>query len=303
MRRNRGFTLIELLVVIAIIAILAAILFPVFARAREAARKATCISNVKQITLAAIMYAQDYDEVLPIAAPSAESATAHPIVPIDPQPKVSDARSTSGLNLSSLDYWQLADVLRPYTKSLDIFVCPTLSRRSHDYGIRHHILTSGPAIGTDKVGTAVDVDTGAPDPDTGGAAGSYWWGCMHYPYGAGVDSRDYNEDLGQVWFAAILVLNLVSDTDDPSMYWACGNAVGLFDDPTKKAMLGDLSFGCHEGYSQAYLNDHVVPVELGGPPPTLPIALPVGFADGHAKYWRGNFYDAVVMLASPNQIQ
>ena len=60
--RRRGFTLIELLVVIAIIAILAAILFPVFAKARENARKATCQSNLKQITTAALMYAQDYDE-------------------------------------------------------------------------------------------------------------------------------------------------------------------------------------------------------------------------------------------------
>jgi len=63
MRRN-GFTLIELLVVIAIIAILAAILFPVFARAREKARQASCSSNVKQIATAALMYLQDYDEVL-----------------------------------------------------------------------------------------------------------------------------------------------------------------------------------------------------------------------------------------------
>ncbi len=58
---RRGFTLIELLVVIAIIAILAAILFPVFARAREKARQASCLSNVKQITLGLLMYAQDYD--------------------------------------------------------------------------------------------------------------------------------------------------------------------------------------------------------------------------------------------------
>lgn len=60
--RKRGFTLIELLVVIAIIAILAAILFPVFARAREKARQTSCLSNVKQIGLATIMYCQDYDE-------------------------------------------------------------------------------------------------------------------------------------------------------------------------------------------------------------------------------------------------
>jgi prepilin-type N-terminal cleavage/methylation domain-containing protein/prepilin-type processing-associated H-X9-DG protein len=64
MRNGRGFTLIELLVVIAIIAILAAILFPVFARAREKARQASCTSNAKQISLAQLMYAQDYDELL-----------------------------------------------------------------------------------------------------------------------------------------------------------------------------------------------------------------------------------------------
>src|SRR5205823_5009694 len=60
-----GFTLIELLVVIAIIAILAAILFPVFAQARDKARGASCLSNMKQIGLGAVMYAQDYDETFP----------------------------------------------------------------------------------------------------------------------------------------------------------------------------------------------------------------------------------------------
>ncbi|MBB6052734.1 DUF1559 domain-containing protein [Armatimonas rosea] len=64
---RRAFTLIELLVVIAIIAILAAILFPVFAQAREKARQTACLSNMKQIGLGLMMYLQDYDEVLPMA--------------------------------------------------------------------------------------------------------------------------------------------------------------------------------------------------------------------------------------------
>ena len=64
--KKRAFTLIELLVVIAIIAILAAILFPVFAQAREKARQATCLSNIKQCGLAWQMYTQDYDERTPL---------------------------------------------------------------------------------------------------------------------------------------------------------------------------------------------------------------------------------------------
>jgi prepilin-type N-terminal cleavage/methylation domain-containing protein/prepilin-type processing-associated H-X9-DG protein len=66
--RRRAFTLIELLVVVAIIAILAAILFPVFAQAREKARQATCASNNRQIALAVGMYAQDHDEMLPLGS-------------------------------------------------------------------------------------------------------------------------------------------------------------------------------------------------------------------------------------------
>jgi prepilin-type N-terminal cleavage/methylation domain-containing protein/prepilin-type processing-associated H-X9-DG protein len=93
---RRAFTLIELLVVIAIIAILAAILFPVFAQAREKARQTTCMSNMKQIGTAAQMYAQDYEERLP------------------------------GTELGQGDgeyFW--IEMLTPYTKNQDLFNCPS----------------------------------------------------------------------------------------------------------------------------------------------------------------------------------
>jgi len=75
---RRGFTLIELLVVIAIIAILAAILFPVFARAREKARQSNCLSNVKQQMTAILMYNQDYDETFPCVRVGAPAGWATP---------------------------------------------------------------------------------------------------------------------------------------------------------------------------------------------------------------------------------
>ncbi len=101
-RSKRGFTLIELLVVIAIIAILAAILFPVFARARENARRSSCQSNMKQIGLGFAQYTQDYDSILP---PSAGG----------PGPS-SDNGAPNGS-------W--AQRMQPYLKSTQIFACPS----------------------------------------------------------------------------------------------------------------------------------------------------------------------------------
>lgn len=98
---RRGFTLIELLVVIAIIAILAAILFPVFARAREKARQTNCASNLKQIGLAAIMYSQDFDEIY-------VSAYADP-----------DANGWDDGDYS----WRTK--LLPYIRNVQIFQCPS----------------------------------------------------------------------------------------------------------------------------------------------------------------------------------
>ena len=101
MRYKKGFTLIELLVVIAIIAILAAILFPVFAKAREKARQTSCLSNVKQITLGIMQYAQDYDER---------------VVPY------------------SLGGHSWVVLLQPYVANYQIYACPS-SPNTYGYGV------------------------------------------------------------------------------------------------------------------------------------------------------------------------
>ncbi len=97
--QRKGFTLIELLVVIAIIAILAAILFPVFARAREKARQTSCLSNCKELALACLMYIQDYD-----------STYMNP-----------------GWCLAGGGQLFWPDVVLPYVKNGQIFVCPSAS--------------------------------------------------------------------------------------------------------------------------------------------------------------------------------
>jgi prepilin-type N-terminal cleavage/methylation domain-containing protein/prepilin-type processing-associated H-X9-DG protein len=106
--RNKGFTLIELLVVIAIIAILAAILFPVFAKARETARRTACLSNVKQIGLALLMYADDYDEYLP---------------PWGNVPVNGGKLSEFCFYTDGVLCW--ADLILPYTSNVQIFTCPS----------------------------------------------------------------------------------------------------------------------------------------------------------------------------------
>jgi prepilin-type N-terminal cleavage/methylation domain-containing protein/prepilin-type processing-associated H-X9-DG protein len=104
---QRAFTLIELLVVIAIIAILAAILFPVFARARENARRTSCMSNLKQLGLAAMQYAQDYDETYPRTAVNL------------------GAPFPDGVDWTNSGYWYWPQLLFPYHRSAQIWICPS----------------------------------------------------------------------------------------------------------------------------------------------------------------------------------
>ena len=110
---KKGFTLIELLVVIAIIAILAAILFPVFARAREKARQSSCLSNVKQLMTGIIMYSQDFDEMFPILYTTNTTWTP-------PNP---DATGTYPVAIDMP--WPI--MISPYLKNTQIFNCPSIS--------------------------------------------------------------------------------------------------------------------------------------------------------------------------------
>ncbi len=103
----KGFTLIELLVVIAIIAILAAILFPVFARARENARRASCQSNLKQMGLGVLQYLQDYDSAYPPGRYNLATTTP------------------PGGYWAGSPLWFWPQIIFPYTKSLQVSVCPS----------------------------------------------------------------------------------------------------------------------------------------------------------------------------------
>jgi len=106
-KSNRAFTLIELLVVIAIIAILAAILFPVFAQAKEAAKKTSCLSNSKQSNLGAIMYSGDYDDTLVMGWNNSQT---------------SGVLRDNGAVYRNWFPW--TELIQPYTKNLNILSCP-----------------------------------------------------------------------------------------------------------------------------------------------------------------------------------
>ncbi|RYG69525.1 DUF1559 domain-containing protein [bacterium] len=144
-KARSGFTLIELLVVIAIIAILAAILFPVFGRARENARRSSCQSNLKQIGLGIMQYSQDYDERMPSGRMS-----------------LNNADNVGG-------HWQV--LMQPYVKSYQVFRCPSNTRNDNGMSDAQDSVVNG--VTQAKVSYAAPIEVGGNGAAFGnrGAAG------------------------------------------------------------------------------------------------------------------------------------
>ena len=130
-----AFTLIELLVAIAIIAILAAILFPVFAQAREKARQTSCLSNIKQIGLGLLMYTQDYDEQFPRADYTLPAGTPSPLNP-----------AASGGFAGRINHYKWQTWVLPYIKNTQIFFCPSRTRDQEAWNVNGEIKGNGYAL-------------------------------------------------------------------------------------------------------------------------------------------------------------
>jgi prepilin-type N-terminal cleavage/methylation domain-containing protein/prepilin-type processing-associated H-X9-DG protein len=204
-RKTRpGFTLIELLVVIAIIAILAAILFPVFARARENARRASCASNLKQLGLGMMQYAQDYDEkYASISGAVGGDGLAVRTTPVG---------SAGGLNYYSVNgnYWAgWVAKIYPYVRSEQVYVCPSDAVTTYgvSYGLPYNYLdstktalplpiyfggTDGPALARfqNPAESAMIIEKGAGGGDQYVLSGQYYVCAPHHFDGGNVTFVD-----------------------------------------------------------------------------------------------------------------
>jgi len=253
--RRQGFTLIELLVVIAIIAILAAILFPVFAQARGAARKAACLSNLKQLGLAELMYVNDYDEAF------------------------TGGSTYLGVATGTLDAcggfrWWL-DLIQPYTKSLGVKVCPSGKVRVSPFD---------PPL-ADIPGTAGNCDSGG-NPLSGTYYASYAWSVIiDWETQSSPNIPGGGTNWGVIWgnplkywgirqataLSAIVLpaeCIMIHDTGDTYIEDWDPTTTDLYrssTQPTPPATLASMAYTRHsDGFCSAYVDGHVKYSRRGG---------------------------------------
>ncbi|MFN4179731.1 MAG: type II secretion system protein [Armatimonadota bacterium] len=243
--KNRGFTLIELLVVIAIIAILAAILFPVFSKVREKARLTSCVSNMKQQGLAVMQYVQDYDERYPVSLQEFDS-------PNDLSHfSWGGILAVPGGGVCNQPLGQapiVVDNLTPYIKNEQLFTCPTL---------RVPIMRNS---------------SGHLCEDY---AGSYGYRCYDgFGRPGNVPTYLGGAELAAVIFGLISGVVCPQGVQTSSVGWsACGASQASITKPAEDMLLFCNSWGAHYGATDA---DVTAGRATGG--------TPVVYMDGHAKF-------------------
>lgn len=242
---KRGFTLIELLVVIAIIAILAAILFPVFSKVREKARLTSCISNMKQQGLAVMQYVQDYDERYPVSLQEFDS-------PSDLSHfSWGGILAVPGGGVCNQPIGQapvIVDILTPYIKNEQLFTCPTLRI---------------PVMRNSSGHLCEDY------------AGSYGYRCYDgFGRPGNVPTYTGGAELAAVIFGLVPGVVCPQGVQTSSSGWsACGASQASITKPAEDMLLFCNSWGAHYGATDA---DVTAGRATGG--------TPVTYMDGHAKF-------------------
>ena len=268
-RSRSGFTLIELLVVIAIIAILAAILFPVFAQAREKARQTSCLSNTKQLGLAFTQYAQDYDEHLPSAfsgadgsstGPSASSGNACVGAPNADKGKLGGwmyyCDYTNGSSTPTT-YDPAQGSINSYTKNSQMFVCPSdASGQKNSYALNQLVVSAGQDTNGVNGATKTNLLYGIALAQFRGSANTILFGEEEDAPGKGTNDAYFTVSTQGPWSAA-------TDTVD-------GPVTGAGDSGTDAAgntpsrHSGGACYALADGHSKWYKPSQIKPVYTGG---------------------------------------